>query len=103
MLHFLWMFIVGIVVGALARLIMPGNEHLGLFMTGLLGVAGSFLGGMIGRVFSKPDDGAAFSPAGSRPDATRPASGAGLVGPDRRLSARIFPRQTAGSRHREST
>lgn len=36
-------------------------------------------------------------------DATRPASGAGLVGHDRRLSARIFPRQTAGSRHREST
>ena len=26
MLHFLWMFIVGIVVGALARLIMPGKR-----------------------------------------------------------------------------
>ena len=64
MLHYLWMFIIGIVVGAVARLIMPGNEHLGLFMTGLLGIAGSFLGGMIGRIFSKPDEGAAFSPAG---------------------------------------
>lgn len=64
MLHYLWMFIVGIVVGALARLIMPGSEHLGLLMTGVLGVAGSFVGGFIGRLFSKPAEGAAFSPAG---------------------------------------
>ncbi len=34
MLHYLWMFIVGIVVGLIARFIMPGSEHLGLLMTG---------------------------------------------------------------------
>ncbi len=33
MLHYLWMFIVGILVGAVARMIMPGSEHLGLLMT----------------------------------------------------------------------
>jgi len=64
MLHYLWMFIVGIVVGAIARLIMPGAEHMGILMTGVLGVAGSFLGGLIARIFSKPPEGAPFHPAG---------------------------------------
>jgi len=63
-LHYLWMFIIGIVVGLIARFIMPGSEHLGLLMTGVLGVAGSFVGGLISRLFSKPADGAMFHPAG---------------------------------------
>ena len=64
MLHLLWMFIVGIVVGAIARFIMPGSEHIGLLMTGVLGVAGSFVGGFIARIFNKPADGALVHPAG---------------------------------------
>jgi len=64
MLHYLWMFIVGIVVGAVARAIMPGSEHLGLIVTGLLGIAGSFVGGFIARLFSTPTDGALVHPAG---------------------------------------
>jgi len=64
MLHYLWMLIVGIVVGAIARLIMPGSEHLGILMTGVLGIAGSFVGGFIARLFSKPADGALVHPAG---------------------------------------
>ena len=64
MLHYLWMFIVGIVVGAIARLLMPGAEHLGLLLTGIVGVAGSFVGGFISRLFSKPADGALVHPAG---------------------------------------
>jgi uncharacterized membrane protein YeaQ/YmgE (transglycosylase-associated protein family) len=64
MLHLLWMFIVGVVVGAIARWIMPGAEHIGIFMTGLLGIAGSFVGGFIARLFSKPADGALVHPAG---------------------------------------
>jgi len=64
MLHIIWMFIVGLVVGAIARLIMPGSEHLGILMTGVLGIAGSIVGGLIARIFSKPADGAAFHPAG---------------------------------------
>jgi uncharacterized membrane protein YeaQ/YmgE (transglycosylase-associated protein family) len=58
------MFIVGIVVGAIARFIMPGAEHMGLLMTGLVGIAGSFIGGFIARLFSKPADGAIVHPAG---------------------------------------
>ena len=64
MLHLIWMFIVGVVVGAVARWIMPGTENMGIFMTGLLGIAGSFVGGFIARIFSKPADGAVVHPAG---------------------------------------
>lgn len=64
MLHYLWMFIVGIVVGAIARLIMPGSQGIGILMTGVLGVAGSFVGGFVARLFSKPADGALVHPAG---------------------------------------
>ena len=64
MFHLLWMFIVGIVVGAIARWIMPGVENMGLIMTGIVGIAGSFIGGFIARIFSKPADGAVVHPAG---------------------------------------
>jgi len=64
MLHLLWMFIVGIIVGAIARWIMPGSAQMGIFVTGLLGIAGSFVGGFIARLFSKPADGAVIHPAG---------------------------------------
>lgn len=64
MLHFLWMFIVGIVVGAIARAIIPGAAHMGLIMTGVLGIVGSVVGGFIARLFSKPPPGAPFHPAG---------------------------------------
>jgi uncharacterized membrane protein YeaQ/YmgE (transglycosylase-associated protein family) len=64
LLHILWMFIVGIIVGAIARLLMPGAEHMGLIMTGVLGIVGSFVGGFIARLFSKPAEGAPIHPAG---------------------------------------
>jgi len=64
MLHLIWMFIVGIIIGAVARFIMPGADHMGILMTGVLGIAGSFVGGFIARIFSKPADGALVHPAG---------------------------------------
>lgn len=64
MLHVLWMFIVGIVVGAIAKFFVPGAGHLGLLMTGLLGIVGSIVGGFIARLFSKPPPGAPVHPAG---------------------------------------
>jgi uncharacterized membrane protein YeaQ/YmgE (transglycosylase-associated protein family) len=57
------MFIVGIVVGLIARAIMPAS-HMGLIMTGILGIVGSFVGGFIARLFSKPPEGSPFHPAG---------------------------------------
>ena len=42
-----WIFM-GLVVGVLAKWIMPGDDPGGFFMTILLGVAGAFVGGFIG-------------------------------------------------------
>ena len=64
MMHYVWMFVVGIVVGAIARLIMPGTQNFGILLTGVLGIAGSFLGGFIARLFSKPPEGSPVHPAG---------------------------------------
>lgn len=64
MLHFVWMFIVGIVVGAIARFILPGAQNMGILMTGVLGIVGSFAGGLIARIFSRPPEGTPFHPAG---------------------------------------
>jgi uncharacterized membrane protein YeaQ/YmgE (transglycosylase-associated protein family) len=64
MLHIIWYIIVGFVVGLIARAIMPGVQHLGLILTTLLGIGGSIVGGLIGRLFSKPAPGSAFHPAG---------------------------------------
>ena len=64
MLHYLWMFIVGIVVGFIARTIDPAAGHMGLIMTGVLGIVGSIIGGFIARLFSRPAPGAPFHPAG---------------------------------------
>lgn len=43
------MLIIGLIVGALAKLLMPGDDPGGIIVTMLLGVAGSFLAGYIGR------------------------------------------------------
>lgn len=42
--------IFGLIVGLLARLLMPGRDPGGFFITILLGIAGSLLGGWLGRV-----------------------------------------------------
>lgn len=48
-MHILWMLLVGLVVGALAKLFMPGKDPGGIFITILLGIAGSFVAGFLGR------------------------------------------------------
>lgn len=64
MLHIIWSIIVGFIIGLIARAIMPGVQNLGLIMTTLVGIGGSILGGLIGRLFSRPEPGAPFHPAG---------------------------------------
>ena len=48
-MHILWTLIVGLIVGALAKLVMPGKDPGGIIITILLGVAGAFIGGWIGH------------------------------------------------------
>lgn len=40
----------GLVIGLVARALMPGRQSMGLVATGLLGMAGSFVGGLIGSL-----------------------------------------------------
>jgi uncharacterized membrane protein YeaQ/YmgE (transglycosylase-associated protein family) len=47
--HMLWAIIIGLVVGAIAKLVMPGKDPGGIIVTILLGIAGSFVGTLIGR------------------------------------------------------
>jgi len=44
--------IFGMIVGFVARALMPGRQSMGLIMTALLGVAGSFIGGFLGSLIS---------------------------------------------------
>jgi uncharacterized membrane protein YeaQ/YmgE (transglycosylase-associated protein family) len=39
----------GLIIGLLARAVMPGAQHMGLIMTMILGLVGAWLGGVIGR------------------------------------------------------
>jgi uncharacterized membrane protein YeaQ/YmgE (transglycosylase-associated protein family) len=48
-MHILWMLVIGLLVGAVAKLIMPGKDPGGVIVTMLLGIAGSFIAGFIGR------------------------------------------------------
>ena len=50
-MHLLWMIIVGLIVGAVAKLLMPGRDPGGVIVTMLLGIAGSVVAGILGRTF----------------------------------------------------
>ncbi|MCI3948949.1 MAG: hypothetical protein K0R11_883 [Acidimicrobiales bacterium] len=45
----------GLIIGALGRLANPGRQPMGCFMTVLVGIGGSFLGGLVGEaLFNRP-------------------------------------------------
>ncbi|HVT30590.1 MAG TPA: GlsB/YeaQ/YmgE family stress response membrane protein [Lacipirellulaceae bacterium] len=49
-MHILGWIVFGLIVGAIARLLMPGRQPMGIILTILLGIAGSFFGGWIGTL-----------------------------------------------------
>ena len=57
MLHVIWMLIVGLIVGALAKLIMPGRDPGGIFVTMMIGVCGALIAGVLGRLLGLYDAG----------------------------------------------
>lgn len=93
-MHILWMLIIGLVAGALAKLIMPGKDPGGLIVTMLLGLAGSFLAGFLGRALGWYHEGQGAGLVGSIVGAVillaiyRLAIGRGLGRHDRRLERR---------------
>jgi uncharacterized membrane protein YeaQ/YmgE (transglycosylase-associated protein family) len=48
-MHFLWMLIIGLIVGVIAKFIMPGKDPGGIIITMLIGIAGALLAGFLGR------------------------------------------------------
>ena len=48
-MSYVWMALVGFVVGLVARAVLPGTQSLGLILTAVLGIAGSFAAGFIGQ------------------------------------------------------
>jgi uncharacterized membrane protein YeaQ/YmgE (transglycosylase-associated protein family) len=48
-MDFVWMLLVGLIVGVVAKLIMPGKDPGGFIITILLGIAGSLVAGFLGR------------------------------------------------------
>ena len=65
MMGFIWMLIIGLIAGALARLIMPGRDPMGIILSIVLGIVGSILGGLVSWAIwgtDTPESG--FRPAG---------------------------------------
>ena len=80
MLHIIWSIIVGFIVGWLAEVLYPGAQHLGFWKAALIGIGGSILGGLISRLFSKPEPGSSFHAAGFFKVALKPLKDARDVG-----------------------
>jgi uncharacterized membrane protein YeaQ/YmgE (transglycosylase-associated protein family) len=59
------LIIIGLIAGALARLLVPGKQEMSIPMTILLGIIGSFVGGFLGYVFfHKDSQNGFFQPSG---------------------------------------
>ena len=59
------LIIVGLIAGALARLLVPGRDPMGIGGTILLGIVGSFIGGFLGyALFHKDSSDGFFQPSG---------------------------------------
>jgi uncharacterized membrane protein YeaQ/YmgE (transglycosylase-associated protein family) len=61
-MHYVWMAIIGFVVGLIARAILPGTQSLGIILTAVLGIAGSFVAAFAGQALGLygPDQPAGF-------------------------------------------
>jgi len=49
MLHMIGHAIFGLIIGLVARAVLPGGHHMGLIVTMILGLVGAWLGGFIGQ------------------------------------------------------
>ena len=47
-MEFLWMLIIGLIVGAVAKLLMPGKDPGGILITMLIGIVGALIAGYLG-------------------------------------------------------
>lgn len=59
-----WFLVVGLIAGFIARALVPGKDAMGILPTLVLGVVGSFVGGMIFALFDSDRDLLEFSTTG---------------------------------------
>jgi len=59
MFSLLWTALIGLIIGAVAKFLMPGKDPGGWIVTMLLGLAGSFVAGYLGRVMGWYQEGQA--------------------------------------------
>jgi uncharacterized membrane protein YeaQ/YmgE (transglycosylase-associated protein family) len=52
--HIIGMIVLGLIVGWIARLIVPGKHHMGWIATAVLGILGGYVGGTLGSVVFAP-------------------------------------------------
>lgn len=48
-MHIVWMILLGLAAGIIAKFLFPGKENMGLIVTALLGIAGSFVATYLGQ------------------------------------------------------
>ena len=62
MLHWIWMALIGLLAGALAKLVLPGKDGGGIVITMMLGLAGALIMTLIGKAVGwyEPGEGAGF-------------------------------------------
>ncbi|HEV7582497.1 MAG TPA: GlsB/YeaQ/YmgE family stress response membrane protein [Mycobacterium sp.] len=53
-LHIIWLIVLGLIVGLVARLLVPGKQPMGWVATALLGIVGSYVGGTLGSIVFPP-------------------------------------------------
>ncbi len=61
-MEFLYMILIGFIVGLVARFVKPGRDNMGLVLTTILGIVGALLGGFLGRALGlyAPNEPAGF-------------------------------------------
>ena len=68
MFHLIWSIIVGFFVGLIGKFLLNhvfhADIHLGFWLTAIVGIVGSVIGGLIGNVISKPAPDSKFHTAG---------------------------------------
>lgn len=52
--HIIWLIILGLIVGLIARAVVPGRQPMGWIATALLGIVGSYVGGTLGSIVFPP-------------------------------------------------
>lgn len=55
-MHLIWMILLGLIVGFVAKLLVPRSAHLGWMGTSLLGIVGGYVGGTLGSLVFAPHE-----------------------------------------------